>query len=189
MNIENLKGVIPDNIYAQLPTGWTKEQLANFLGQCDHESQGFTRYIENLNYNGDALMQLFRTHFKDQFEANSYARKPECIANRIYDNRLGNGDEASGDGWRYRGKGAIQLTGKTNQEAFLDYIDSPLDADIATLYPLTSAVWYWKRQSLDKIGVTINEDVIKQITHIINGGYNGLENRIARTNYYYAKLQ
>jgi putative chitinase len=194
MDISKLQGQVPDLIYNELQNVVDQfeindeNRMANFLGQCDHESGGFERFVENLNYSGQALWSLFRSHFASEDEANSYARQPERIANRIYANRMGNGDEASGDGWKYRGKGCIQLTGKSNHEAFFSAMGLDADTDpdeVASEYPLVSAAWFWNSRNLNgKADGGTDNDTITAITKVINGGTNGLDDRIAKTGKY-----
>ena len=194
MDITKLQGQIPDLIYNELQDAADKfsidseNRMANFLGQCDHESGTFKHLEENLNYSGQALWSLFQRHFASQDEANSYARQPEKIANRIYANRMGNGDEASGDGYKYRGRGCIQLTGKTNQTAFFNSIGLDEDSDpevISTQYPLLSGAWFWNSRNLNaKADGGTDNDTITSITKVINGGTNGLDDRIAKTQKY-----
>ncbi len=192
MDIKKLAGSVPDEVFFELDKVIyfgidTEEKLANFLGQCDDESGGFKHTIENLNYSESALKSLFGIHFPNGDESD-YARQPEKIANRIYANRMGNGDEESGDGWKYRGKGYIELTGKSNQEAFIKSV-TETDTDlISTKYPLLSACWFWNSKNLSSLCIRIDDDVVTKITKIINGGNIGLENRIKATNKYYSIL-
>lgn len=189
-----LKGYIPDFIYNQIPGVLSfgidgLMRLSNMLGQAAHESQNFTHFTENLNYSGPVLWELFHTHFKDSTEAMSFAHQPERIANRIYSNRLGNSDEASGDGWYHRGVGAIQLTGKSNQEVFFVSMGLPANSDpqlIAATYQLASAAYFFKVNNLWSIcdgGVDI--PTITTITKHVNGGELGLSQRIQYTQNFY----
>ena len=153
----------------------TKIQQAMFLAQCGHESAGFSVFTENLNYSDYALTQVFRKYF-DKNTAVKYARKPEQIANRVYANRMGNGDEASGDGWKYRGRGLIQITGKKNYIAFRNWLGRDFalhemaeDLDLAVL----AAVWYWQTNELASLAS------VEKVTVRINGGTNGLADRVA----------
>ena len=114
--------------------GLTPESASHFFAQCAHESGNFIIFRENLNYSADGLLRIFPKYF-DAIKARQYARQPERIANRVYANRMGNGDEASGDGWRYRGRGAIQLTGKNNYRDFADWVGKTIDPeDVAEQY-------------------------------------------------------
>lgn len=167
----------------------TVNRAAGFLAQCGHESAGFSVLKENLNYSADGLNNIFAKYFKNAGrDAAPYARQPEKIANLVYANRMGNGDEKSGDGWRYRGRGPIQLTGKDNYRAFAnDYFDDPEtllnDPDLLTDHIPTSllaAVWFWQK---NKLNVQADAGDIKLMTKKINGGYIGLEDRIKHYNH------
>jgi predicted chitinase len=156
----------------------SKIRLAHFFSQVLHES-GFLRYdMENLNYSAKALRAVFGKYFKTKNVAEAYARQPEKIANRVYSNRMGNGSEASGDGWKYRGRGLIQLTGKDNYKAFAKWInDSRIIDDpdlVASEYAVQSAVFYWDRNNLNKIA---DKDDVTKMTKRITGGANGLAHR------------
>lgn len=160
----------------------TPKRVAAFLAQCGHESAGFSVLSENLNYSSDALNKLFGKYFKDG-SATSYARKPEKIANKVYANRMGNGTTASGDGWKFRGRGPIQLTGKNNYVQFAnDMFEDPetvLDnPDIVSLdkeTAISAAVWFWQKNKLNALA---DKGDILNMTKRINGGTNGLEDRI-----------
>lgn len=160
----------------------TPERVAAFLAQCSHESGGFKTLSENLNYRATTLRKVFPKYFPTDAIANKYASLPnkkEAIANRVYANRMGNGPESSGDGYRYRGKGLIQLTGKDNYSRFASSIDMPL-ADVPEYLStfegaVHSACWYWKTANLNK---EADSGDIKTMTRKINGGYIGLEDRI-----------
>ena len=120
-------------------------RLAHFLAQCAHESGNFKVLYENLNYSSEGLLKIFPKYFKDKATADLYARKPEKIGNRVYASRMGNGDEASGEGYKFRGRGFIQLTGKDNYKAFSDYIKEDCVANpdlVATKYPLACAAFF-----------------------------------------------
>jgi predicted chitinase len=156
----------------------SRQRLAHFFSQVLHES-GCMRYdMENLNYSAKALRSVFGKYFPTVEDAESYARNPEKIANRVYANRMGNGSEASGDGWKYRGRGLIQLTGKKNYQAFAQWIDDNRIIDepdlVATEYAVQSAVFYWDRNNLNQ--VADKNDVVR-MTKKINGGVNGLAHR------------
>lgn len=157
----------------------TKLRLCHFLAQILHESGNLKYKSENLNYSAKALRSVFGKYFKTDEIANQYARKPEKIANRVYANRMGNGDEASGDGWLRRGRGLIQLTGTDNYKACskalnIDLMKNPdliiSNAEIC----VKTACWFWSKNSLNNFA---DIDDIKTITKRINGGYNGLEDR------------
>lgn len=158
----------------------TVNRIAGFLAQCGHESRDFTVLRENLNYGADGLIATFKKYFPDMATAKKYERKPEAIANRVYANRLGNGPESSGDGWKYRGRGAIQLTGKDNYTRFAAAIDKTVDETIAHLETLDGAIesacWFWKT---NKLNVFCDKDDIIGMSKRVNGGTNGLEERKA----------
>jgi putative chitinase len=157
----------------------TPERIGGFIAQSAHESMGYTVFAENLNYSAQGLLKTFPKYFTATL-ANTYARNPRMIANRVYANRMGNGDEPSGDGWKYRGKGAIQLTGKDNHrrcgEAFgLDLVNNPeLLLQPENLFK--SAAWFWKANGLNAIADA--QDFTK-LTKRINGGTTGLQDRLA----------
>jgi putative chitinase len=168
-------------------------ELIHFVGQCHHETGGFKASSENLNYSAEGLMKVFPKYFPNKALADSYARKPELIASRVYGNRMGNGDEASKEGYKYRGRGAIQLTGKDNYKLFGISINDPeilTNPDVvATKYFFKSADFFFDRNNLWSIAAKgISDDIIKQLTKRINGGYNGLEERIKYTKHYYQIL-
>lgn len=161
----------------------TPKRVAAFLAQCGHESAGFSVLKENLNYSADGLNKIFKKYFPTLESAQPYARNPEKIANKVYGGRMGNGPESSGDGWRYRGRGPIQLTGKDNYRAFAnDYFEDPQtlldDPDLLIDHIPTSllaAVWFWQK---NKLNVQADAGDIKTMTKKINGGFIGLEDRI-----------
>ena len=150
----------------------------HFLAQVTHESGGFKYTAENLNYSATALYAVFRKYFPTMDVANQYERQPQKIANKVYANRLGNGDEASNDGWNYKGRGLIQLTGKDNYTAFSN--DTGQDFVVAAnlveepKWAITSACWFWKKRNLNQYA---DADDIHMVTKLINGGTNGLANR------------
>ena len=198
MNLEKLKGHIPDAVIAQIPAVMEKFQintplrLAHFLAQCGHESGGFRLTKENLNYSAKGLMGIFKKYFPTQALADAYARKPEKIANKVYGGRMGNGPEASGDGAKYCGRGYIQLTGKDNYTAFGKSINEDLTVDptvVAGKYALLSAAWFFSKNGLHKLadgGAT--DAVVTQITKRVNGGTIGLADRIKHFKEYHALL-
>jgi putative chitinase len=157
----------------------TKLRLCHFLAQILHESGNLKYKSENLNYSAKALRSVFPKYFKTDEIANQYARKPEKIANRVYANRMGNGDEASGDGWLRRGRGLIQLTGTNNYKDCskalnIDLMSNP---DLILSNPevcVKTACWFWNKNNLNELA---DKDDIKSITKRINGGYNGLDDR------------
>lgn len=157
----------------------TPKRLAAFLAQCAHESGGFKFLKENLNYKAASLRKVFPKYFPDDATAARYANKPEMIANRVYGNRMGNGPEESGDGFKYCGRGLIQLTGKNNYTMFAASIDTPLE-DVAEYLgtfegALQSACYFWEQTGLNR---EADAGDIKTMTRKINGGFIGLEDRI-----------
>lgn len=154
----------------------TPLRLAHFFAQIHHESN-LKPLEENLNYSAQGLRKIFKKYFSE-LEAIQYARKPEAIANRVYANRMGNGNESSGDGWKYRGRGFIQLTGKNNyrditNDTGIDYLNNP-ELLLTEADAMISALWYWKKNNLNYYA---DRDDIQEITKRINGGYNGLAHR------------
>jgi len=170
----------------------SNEMLAHFMGQCHVESAGFTAVMENLNYSSQGLLGTFPKYFNST-TAPLYQRNPEKIANKVYANRMGNGDEASGDGWKHRGMGLIQLTGKQNQDLFSNYIKDPViktdPSIIATKYPFESAKFYFDNKHLWTLCSAVNEVSITALSYRVNGGTNGLQERIEWTNHYYNILK
>ena len=157
----------------------TPQRVAAFLAQCAHESGGFRALKENLNYKAASLRKVFPKYFPDDAIAARYANKQEMIANRVYGNRMGNGPEESGDGFRYCGRGLIQLTGKANYQNFADSIETPVEDVphyLATFEgAVQSACWFWETNNLN---VQADAGDIKLMTRKINGGFIGLEDRI-----------
>ena len=198
MNLDKLKGHVPDSVIAQIPGIQDKFEintplrLAHFLAQCGHESGGFRLVKENLNYSAKGLMGIFKKYFPTEALAKQYERKPEKIANKVYGGRMGNGDEASGDGAKYCGRGFIQLTGKTNYQAFFKSIGADVNTDpalVATQYPLASAAWFFNKNGLHKLadgGAT--DAVVTSITKRVNGGTIGLPDRIKHFKEFYTLL-
>ena len=164
----------------------TPERIASFLAQCGHESAGFTVLQENLNYSADGLNKIFKKYFPTLDSAQPYARKPEMIANRVYGGRMGNGDEASGEGYKFRGRGPIQLTGKDNYTACSDFLfqDDTLvqnpDMLLDPEYALHSACWFWWKNDLNNYADSAD---LVTMTKRINGGTIGLEDRIKHYNH------
>ena len=158
----------------------TPEQQASFLGQCGHESAGFTALVENLNYKAESLCKVWPKRFPSLEMAQPYHRNPEAIANHVYANRMGNGDEESGDGWNFRGRGLIQLTGRDNYRACGEALGADLESDpdlvSQPMYAALSAGWFWHKNHLNNIAQDITA-----VTKKINGGTHGLEDRVART--------
>ena len=156
----------------------TPPRVAAFIAQCAHESGGFRALKENLNYRAVTLRKVFPKYFPDDATANAYAQKPEMIANRVYGGRMGNGPEASGDGFRYCGRGLIQLTGKNNYQNFADSIETPVEdipEYLATFEgAVQSACWFWEANNLNQWA---DAGDILTLTKRINGGTIGLEDR------------
>ena len=198
MNIDKLKGHIPDAVLSQIPDTAKKFELntplrlAHFLAQAGHESGGFKAVNENLNYGAKGLLGIFKKYFPTQEKAALYERKPEKIANLVYGGRMGNGPEASGDGYRYRGRGYIQLTGKDNYKAFDAVVEESIIENpdlVATKYPLMSAAWFFHKNGLHKIadkGAT--DAVVTEVTKRVNGGTIGLPDRLKHFKEYYNLL-
>lgn len=199
MDISKLKGHIPDSVLAQIPDTAAKFEintplrLAHFLAQCGHESGGFKVVNENLNYGAKGLLGIFKKYFPTEEKAKLYERKPEKIANLVYGARMGNGPESSGDGYKFRGRGYIQLTGKDNYTAFGKAINEDITANpdvVATKYPLLSAAWFFNKNGLHKIadqGAT--DAVVTSVTKRVNGGTIGLPDRIKHFKEYYELLK
>jgi putative chitinase len=164
----------------------TPKRVAAFMAQCGHESGGFTLMQENLNYSAKGLVGTFKKYFPTEAHAKPYERKPEMIANRVYANRMGNGDEASGEGWYFRGRGIVQITGKNNytkcsQSLFESnvLVENP-DLLLETEYAIHSACWFWSAARLNELA-DIGD--MKTMTKRINGGFIGLEDRIHHYNH------
>lgn len=199
MDIQKLKGHVPDTVIAQIPEVVEKFQintplrLCHFLSQCGHESGNFKAVNENLNYGAKGLLGLFKKYFPTEAKAKEYERKPEKIANLIYGGRMGNGPEASGEGFKYRGRGYIQLTGKDNYAAFDKVVPEDITANpdlVATKYPLLSAAWFWNSRGLNALSDKGATDAdVTAITKKVNGGTIGLEDRIKHFKEFYALLK
>jgi putative chitinase len=198
MNLDRLKGHVPDTVIAQIPGVMEKFgvntplRLAHFLAQCGHESGGFRLTQENLNYSAKGLMGIFKKYFPTQALADAYARKPEKIANKVYGNRMGNGPETSGEGFKFRGRGYIQLTGKQNYTAFDLAVEDDILANpdlVSSKHALSSAAWFWKKNGLNLIADTgSSTEVVTKITKRVNGGTIGLADRIKHFKEYHALL-
>jgi len=166
-------------------------RAAHFFAQCAHESGNYKTFSENLNYGTKGLRTIFGKYFPTDGMARAYERQPQKIANRVYANRMGNGNEASGDGWKYRGRGALQLTGKSNYQAFANYIGRP---DVMTNPDLVagelcfeSALWFFDKNKLWSIcDQGVNDASILALTKRINGGTHGLDDRKAKTKKFYS---
>ena len=199
LNLDKLKGHIPDAVVAQIPDTATKFELntplrlAHFLAQAGHESGGFKAVNENLNYGAKGLLGIFKKYFPTEQKALLYERKPEKIANLVYGGRMGNGPEISGEGYKFRGRGYIQLTGKDNYTAFDAVITENIIETpdlVATKYPLMSAAWFFHKNGLHKIadeGAT--DEVVTKVTKRVNGGTIGLPDRIKHFKEYYNLLK
>jgi putative chitinase len=198
LKLDKLKGHIPDAVIQMIPDTAAKFQintplrLAHFLAQCGHESGGFRVTQENLNYSAKGLNGIFKKYFPTEAAATPYARNPQKIANKVYANRMSNGDEASGDGYKFRGRGYIQLTGRANYTAFGKSIgeDVVSNPDIVSgKHALLSAAWFWSNNGLNKLadgGAT--DAVVTTITKRVNGGTIGLADRIKHFKEYYHLL-
>ena len=155
-----------------------KKRVAGFLAQIAHESGGFNAVVENLNYSAKGLQTTFKKYFPDEATAKQYERQPEKIANRVYANRMRNGPEGSGDGWKFRGRGLIQLTGRENYTKFSEGLGISLDETVAYLETpegaVSSAGWFWDNNGLNKF---CDRDDFIGLTKRINGGTIGLEDR------------
>jgi len=197
MDINKLKGSIPDSVLAQIPTIVTKFgintplRLAHFLSQCAHESGDFRVTTENLNYSADGLKKTFSKYFPGTLNE-TYARNQPAIANRVYANRMGNGDEKSGDGYKFRGRSYLQITGRNNYAEFSSAIGENCLTNpdlLSAKYALAAAAWYWDYRKINTAADTgPGTESIKAVTKLINGGYIGLLDRIEKFNKYFALL-
>ena len=195
--LEKLKGHIPDGVIAQIPDTAAKFnittplRLAHFLAQCGHESGGFKAVSENVNYSADGLKKIFGKYFPGNLNE-SYARQPEKIASRVYADRMGNGNEASKEGFKFRGRGYIQLTGKSNYTNFTKFIGEDCIANpdlVATKYPLASAAFFFDSNKLWSIcDKGADTATVTAVTKRVNGGTIGLDDRIKHFKEYYALL-
>jgi len=197
MNLDKLKGHIPDNVIAQIPEVITKfgfdtpVKLAHFLAQCGHESGGFKVVNENLNYGAKGLLSIFKKYFPDEAKAKLYERKPEKIANLVYGNRMGNGPETSGEGYKFRGRGYIQLTGKANYTEFDKVVAENIIENpdlVATKYPLLSAAWFFYKNCLTRCDAGADDNTVVSVTRCVNGGTIGLDDRKKHFKEYYNLL-
>jgi len=197
INTDKLKGHVPDAVLAQIPEAaakfniTTSLRLAHFLAQCGHESGGFKLVTENLNYSKDGLTKIFPKYFPGNL-AESYARQPEKIGSRVYANRMGNGDEASKEGFKFCGRGYIQLTGKENYSKFSKFIGEDCIANpnlVATKYALASAAFFFNSNNLWAICDKGADDAtVTAVTKRVNGGTIGLADRIKHFKEYYSLL-
>jgi len=195
--LDKLKGHIPDSVISQIADTAKKFnitntlRLAHFLAQCGHESGGFKAVSENVNYSADGLKKIFPKYFPGTI-AESYARNPEKIASKVYASRMGNGDEASKDGYKFRGRGYIQLTGKSNYQGFTKFIGEDCVANpdlVATKYPLASAAFFFDSNKLWSLCDKGSDDAaVTAVTKRVNGGTIGLADRIKHFKEYYSLL-
>jgi putative chitinase len=198
LNLAKLKGHIPDAVIAMIPDTAAKFQintplrLAHFLAQCGHESGGFRVTSENLNYSAKGLNGIFRKYFPTEAAAAAYARNPQKIANKVYANRMDNGNEASGDGYKFRGRGYIQLTGRANYTLFGKAIGEDIANNpdsVSGKHALLSAAWFWSKNGLNKLADGgAGDAVVTSITKRVNGGTIGLADRIKHFKEYYHLL-
>jgi putative chitinase len=198
LNLDKLKGHIPDSVIAQIPETAKKFnitnslRLAHFLAQCGHESGGFKATQENLNYSASGLKRTFGKYFINEDAAGPYAKNPQKIASKVYGGRMGNGPESTGEGYKFRGRGYIQLTGKDNYTNFAKFIgeDTVANPDlVATKYPLSSAAFFFDSNKLWSIcdkGSDI--ETVTAVTKRVNGGIIGLPDRIKHFKEYYNLL-
>ena len=185
MNLTNLSSKLGTIVAIELPMVIDKFainnslRLSHFLAQCSHESGNFKLVRENLNYSAKGLMGIFKKYFPDEATANAYQRNPEKIANKVYSNRMGNGAEASGEGYKFRGRGFIQLTGKDNYTAFGKSINEDIASKpelVGTQYALLSAAWFFSKNCLKKC-VDSSDATVTNVTKCVNGGTIGLDDR------------
>ena len=198
LKLEKLKGHIPDAVIAMIPDTAQKFQintplrLAHFLAQCGHESGGFKATQENLNYSAKGLRGIFGRYFPTDALAEQYQRKPESIASRVYGGRMGNGPEATKEGYKFRGRGYIQLTGKDNYTAFGKAINEDVISNpdlVSSKYALLSAAWFFSKNGLHKMADEgASDTVVTKITKRVNGGTIGLPDRIKHFKEYYSLL-
>jgi putative chitinase len=199
LKLEKLKGHVPDAVIAMIPDTAQKFQintplrLAHFLAQCGHESGGFKATQENLNYSAKGLRGIFGKYFPTDALAEQYQRKPEAIASRVYGGRMGNGVESTKEGYKFRGRGYIQLTGKDNYTAFGKAINEDVISNpdlVSSKYALLSAAWFFSKNGLHKMADEGSTDtVVTKITKRVNGGTIGLADRIKHFKEYYELLK
>jgi putative chitinase len=198
LKLDKLKGHVPQVVIDSIPEVAAKFgintplRVAHFLAQCGHESGGFRVTQENLNYSAKGLNGIFKKYFPTEAAATPYARQPQKIANKVYANRMANGSEASGDGYKFRGRGYIQLTGRDNYTQFGKAIgvDIPSNPDlVASTYALASAAWFWSKNGLNKLAdAGAGDTAVTSITKRVNGGTIGLADRIKHFKEYYHLL-
>jgi putative chitinase len=196
LKLEKLKGHIPDAVIAQIPDTASKFgidtplKLAHFLAQCGHESGGFRVTSENLNYSAQGLKNIFPKYFPGNL-SESYARNPQKIASKVYGGRMGNGPESTGEGYKFRGRGYIQLTGKDNYTLFGKSINEDISSNpdlVSTKYPLLSAAWFFSKNCLKKC-VDDSNATVTSVTKCVNGGTIGLPDRLKHFKEYYELLK
>jgi putative chitinase len=195
--LQNLKGHIPDAVIAQIPDTAKKFnitnplRLAHFLAQCGHESGGFKAVQENLNYSADGLKKIFPKYFPGNL-AEGYARNPEKIASKVYGGRMGNGDESTGEGFKFRGRGFLQTTGKDNYKRLGNFLNEDLISNpdlVATKYPLASAAFFFDSNKLWSICDKGADDAtVTAVTKRVNGGTIGIEHRLSEFRKFYKLL-
>jgi putative chitinase len=198
LKLDKLRGHIPDAVIAMIPDTAAKFQintplrLAHFLAQCGHESGGFKATQENLNYSAKGLAGIFKKYFPTEAAAAPYARQPQKIASKVYGGRMGNGPESTGEGYKFRGRGYIQLTGKENYTAFGKSIGEDIISNpdvVASKYALLSAAWFFSKNGLHKMADEgASDTVVTKITKRVNGGTIGLPDRIKHFKEYYHLL-
>jgi putative chitinase len=196
--LENLRGSLPDSVIGQISETALKFnisnvlRLAHFMAQCGHESGNFKTVYENLNYSAVRLKEIFPKYFPGNL-SESYANNPVKIGSRVYASRMGNGDEASGEGYKFRGRGFIQLTGKNNYTSFAKHIGADTVADpdlVATKYPLASAAFFFDSNNIWSIcDRGDGAEVVTSVTKAVNGGTIGLPDRLKKFNDYYNLLK
>lgn len=196
VDIARVKKLLPVQIYNDLPAVLVKfkldtpEKVANFLGQCHWESQGFAKFEENLNYSRGRLLEVFPKYF-NLSNVDEYAGNPVKIASRVYANRMSNGNEESQDGWKYRGRGAIQLTGKMNYNRFsASVVENCIENPdlVASKYKLEAAGWFFYVHGLDVKGDDVSRETTAAITKVINGAFDKVNSRYDLTKRYYDAL-
>lgn len=199
INLKELEHKLPKEVMNQLPDTMAKFnintplRLAHFLAQCAHESGNFSLTRENLSYSADRLRVIFPKYFPTPEIAKQYERNQVKIGSRVYANRMGNGDEKSEEGYKFRGRGYIQLTGKDNYTAFGKVVAEDILTEpelVASKYPLMSAAWFFDKNNLWKLcDVGAGEDVVKNVTKRVNGGLIGIEDRIKKFKMFYGFVQ
>lgn len=198
VDLKKLEHKIPKEVFDQLPDTMAKFnitnnlRLAHFLSQCAHESGNFSLTRENLNYSANRLLVVFPRYFPTIQVAKQYERNQVKIGSRVYANRMGNGDEKSEEGYKFRGRGYIQLTGKSNYQAFDKFVDDDIVNNpelVASKYPLMSAAWFFDKNNLWAIcDIGAGEDVVKNVTRRVNGGLNGYDDRLKKFNLFFGLL-